>query len=193
MNRFLIVYSSKYGQTAKISHYIESRLCNYGYVGHTCNILDEDPHPSKYDTVIVGAPVYAGKFPIELLAWTKRNAALLSRRQNAFFSDSLNAADSRTKARIDDVRLLNKFKSKTNWNPNFEISVAGALKYKSYNWLIRLVMKNISKSAGGPTDTSTDHELTNWGAVDSFLKALEENDQQSPFAVEAANPEVNQT
>lgn len=34
-------------------------------------------------------------------------------------------------------------------------------------------MKTITKRAGGPTDTSRDHELTHWDEVDTFAREID--------------------
>ena len=38
--------------------------------------------------------------------------------------------------------------------------------------------------AGGPMDTSQDHELTNWIHVDKFVAALRTDDEASEFSVD---------
>jgi menaquinone-dependent protoporphyrinogen oxidase len=40
--------------------------------------------------------------------------------------------------------------------------------FTKYPWWLRWIMKRISRSQGGPTDTSRDHELTDWIAVEQF-------------------------
>jgi menaquinone-dependent protoporphyrinogen oxidase len=44
--------------------------------------------------------------------------------------------------------------------------------FTKYNPLMRWVLKQISKRAGGPTDTSRDHELTDWQQVEQFAEAF---------------------
>jgi menaquinone-dependent protoporphyrinogen oxidase len=41
--------------------------------------------------------------------------------------------------------------------------------YSKYNWFIRFVMKRIARRAGASTDTSRDHEFTDWVALDRFV------------------------
>ena len=47
------------------------------------------------------------------------------------------------------------------------------LLYTQYNVLIRFVMKRIAKHAGGATDTSRDHEYTDWVALDQFVALVQ--------------------
>jgi hypothetical protein len=50
--------------------------------------------------------------------------------------------------------------------------VAGALKYTRYGWLKRRVMRYIAGKAGGSTDTSRDHEYTDWEDLRVFAESL---------------------
>jgi menaquinone-dependent protoporphyrinogen oxidase len=67
-----------------------------------------------------------------------------------------------------------------SWHPTFVQCYAGALAYTQYRWWLRWIMQRISRSHGGPTDTSRDHELTDWGAVDRFAAGLADALSSSP-------------
>lgn len=45
-------------------------------------------------------------------------------------------------------------------------TIAGAIAYTKYAWPTRMMLKYISWRSGGSTDTSRDHEYTNWAQVD---------------------------
>ena len=68
--------------------------------------------------------------------------------------------------------MLDDFVADTGWQPAFVKPVAGALMYSRYNLLIRFVMKRIARQAGASTDTSRDHEFTDWAALDVFVESL---------------------
>jgi hypothetical protein len=57
------------------------------------------------------------------------------------------------------------------------------LLYTRYGFFVRLVMRLISKMAGGDTDTSRDYEYTDWNAVAEFARrfssALAERQSQA--------------
>ena len=67
------------------------------------------------------------------------------------------------------------FQDQTRWTPDQCELVAGAVRYTKYNWLLRFVMRRISKSKGLETDTSRDYEYTNWDAVDRFARSFAAN------------------
>lgn len=75
--------------------------------------------------------------------------------------------------------VINRFLDETGWRPKHVKPVAGALLYTRYNFLIRFVMKRIARAEGGSTDTSRDHEYTDWAALDRFVAELA--DEISPL------------
>ncbi|MGE0526597.1 MAG: flavodoxin domain-containing protein [Bdellovibrionales bacterium] len=186
MKKVAIVYSSKYGQTEKIAGFIGEYLTKMG-VSAIEYALSEDSDQlldPAIDGIILGAPVYAGLFPRALVNWTVKNRPKLERLPSAFFSVSLNVADSKPEARLADDDLLRLFLRDTKWCPQFVASLAGALKYTKYNCLIRRVMRKIAKSAQGPTNTDQDFELTNWKEVESFVESFVNNQNSSRFAID---------
>lgn len=88
------------------------------------------------------------------------------------FTVSLNAADPRATARKEDQRLLSELLQQALLRPVISESFAGSLNYLEYNFLIRFVLKQISKRAHGPIDTSRNYEMTDWKAVSAFAKRI---------------------
>lgn len=184
MKYVAIVTSTQYGQTTKIAERIREILHTHGFDAHLFSMQEQrdltTAPAERFDAVIVGAPVYAGRFPRVLCRWTGENAVTLNRLPCAFFSVSLNAADPRERARKEDLRLIDKFITETGLRPKLTASLIGALHYREYGFLKRWLMKKISASASGPTDTSHDHELTDWEAVRQFAEAFAALMEPSP-------------
>ncbi len=107
-----------------------------------------------------------------LVKWVCKNRNHLQKVNTALFTVSLNASDPRSKARIVDKNQIQTFIDRTGWTPTVSKCFAGALHFSSYSPLLRFVMKRISKSVGGPTDTTKDYDLTKWDDVDSFLQSF---------------------
>ena len=78
----------------------------------------------------------------------------------------------RDQAHAEAERAIEKFFAATGFRANSHKAVADALRYTQYNWLVRLVMKHISKTEGVSTDTSRDHEYTDWIDLDRFIDAV---------------------
>lgn len=181
-----VITSTQYGQTTKIAAFVRNRVCAQGHHVSLFNLAVGEP-PAKldaFDATLIGAPVYVGKFPGNVTDWAKQNAAVLSGLNCAFFSVSLNAADSRPEAREADNGLLRQFLKETGLRPKFVASIAGAIHYREYGPIKRWLLKRISAKAGGPTDTSKDHELTNWSQVTEFSDAWLAEDHQSQYSIE---------
>ena len=189
MNEIALVYSSRTGQTAKIVRYMEGQLQARGF---STQLIDASTHlgrlDSNVDAVIIGCPVYRGQFLRPLVGWVRSHKSQLRNMPTAFFSVTLNAADKRDSARVADRELHRLFIRKTGLVPKFLGSLAGALKYRSYWWVTRLLMARISRSAGGDTDTTQNFEYTDWKLVDHFLQDFTIGDQSSQFHVHRVFP-----
>jgi menaquinone-dependent protoporphyrinogen oxidase len=179
MKRVAIVIASQHGQTAKIAKTIQGELDLNGILS---DVIQPDKPFGSYEGAIIASPIYIGKFNPEIVEWTKANAAKLNLVRTAFFSVSLNAADKRAAAKSANEKLLKEFLETTGLRADFLSSVAGALHYTKYGWLKRWLLKRISAANGGPTDTSRDHELTDWAQVRAFANAFVQGDTTSPFA-----------
>ena len=172
MSKVLIVYGSNYGQTEKISNFIGVEL---KVLGHSVDIFSSlkipfSADPIKYDAVMVGASVYRGRFQKSLRKWVKINAPSLSRRPTAFFSVCLGILQKEDVVKQEEIKTVKEFFFWSNWEPKTWTIFAGALSYTKYNWLIKQVMKLISKKAGRDTDSSHDYEFTNWQDVRNFTQ-----------------------
>ena len=88
----------------------------------------------------------------------------------AFFSVSGAAGSPHEKDHTGVAKLVDKLIEQTRWQPAKTQSFGGAILYTQYGFFKRLMMKMIVKSAGGPTDTSRDYELTDWNAVTRFAQ-----------------------
>ncbi|HLK16402.1 MAG TPA: flavodoxin domain-containing protein [Fimbriimonadaceae bacterium] len=172
MKRVAIVYFSKYGQTAKIAERLRVALAAHGAQATTYQIAGRSDYAGidleAADGVVVGGPVFAGKLPKPLREWALRNTAKLNSRPLGVFTVSLNAADARPQAREGDRTVLHAFCDATQLYPKLSASFKGALSYSKYGPFMRWMMKRISASASGPTDTGQDYEMTDWAEVDAF-------------------------
>ncbi|AIE86605.1 flavodoxin domain-containing protein [Fimbriimonas ginsengisoli] len=174
MKRIALVISTQYGQTAKIADRIKEILREAGHEPSVFLVSSKGDLGSvpidRFDAAILGAPVYAGSFPKLLIEWAKLHGKTLGQIPTAFYSVSLNAADKRPEARKEDIRLLTQFLNQTGLKTRYTASLIGAIKYRQYGFLKRWLLKRICRAAGGPTDTSRDHELTDWTAVAAFAE-----------------------
>lgn len=168
--QILIVYGTKYGQTEKVARRIAEIILARG---ESATILDADRMSralvlTAYDGVIVGASVIGGRHQRSVRRFVLSQRDALDSMPCAFFSVSGSAGSYDANGRADAQRCLDEFLRDTGWRPDMTQLVAGAIKCTKYNPLLRWVMKQISKRHFGPTDTSRDHELTDWAEVQRF-------------------------
>lgn len=136
---------------------------------------------SRFCAAVLAASVHAGTHEREMVELARAQREALASMPNAFLSITLSEAGAERKdttpgqhARfVADVRgMIDRFVADTGWRPEHVVPVAGALRYTQYNFLVRLVMKRIARASGGSTDTSRDHEYTDWKALDEFAAAF---------------------
>jgi menaquinone-dependent protoporphyrinogen oxidase len=180
--RVAIVYATREGQTRRIAEYLagafQARDANVDLFDAAGEV---EPDLDVYDAIVVAGSVHVGKHEKELVKLVKRHLRTLERIPSAFVSVSLSQAGveavtrepaQRKQAAQDVAGVLETFFQQTGWAPHWVQPVAGALLYTRYNFLIRFVIKQISKRAGGSTDTSRDHEYTNWASLERLATRM---------------------
>jgi menaquinone-dependent protoporphyrinogen oxidase len=179
--KFLLVYGTTEGQTHKIARFVAEHLEQLGHHTEVVNSIEESavPHPSKFDAVIIAASLHAGRYQSAIIDFVSRHREAINERPNAFLSVSL-AAASEDQDDVQGVRqCVTHFTQQTGWTPQHTHHVAGAFRYTYYDFMKRWAMKYIAYRKGAPTDTTHDHELTDWADlarfVDSFSRDSESN------------------
>jgi menaquinone-dependent protoporphyrinogen oxidase len=120
--------------------------------------------------VIVGASIHAGHHQREVIEWAGRHRTSLGMRPSAFFSVCLTAADDTEESRVATRGYLDSVVEATGWTPDRMVTFAGALQYLEYDFATRLVIRLMMRKGGHPTDTSRDHDFTDWDAVEGFAR-----------------------
>lgn len=167
MTRILVIYASHYGQTQKIATRLAEHLRQHGLAVELADArASTPPPPDRYDVVVIGSRVETGHHAREIHAYVNAHAARLRAMPTAFFSVSMAAA--RPDAGEDPDGYMHAMFDDLGWHPRLYAAFAGGLPYRKYGFFTRLVMRQISKSAGHTTDTSRNHELTDWAAVQRF-------------------------
>lgn len=167
MPNILVVYASSHGTTERIASRIATRLRSHGHHVDLKNARDGVIVLAGYDAVIVGSRVHGGRHAGCIRRFVEQHRDALLERRCAFFSVSMAVAGG------GDDPALRQFLRRTHWRPAIAVSLAGALPYTRYNPLLRLIMKHISRKAGQATDTTRDHDYTDWGAVTAFADDID--------------------
>ena len=168
----LILFATKEGQTEKIAHFIAEVILHHGHQAttqlgeHLPNDFSTDP----FDGAIIGGSIHMGKYPGYLKKFIIEHSEWLNQVPSAFFTVCMAINSANEKEQTDARSFGPNFVKDTNWQPNLMETFAGAVKYTQYGFITRKIMQIISKKEGGNTDTSQDHEYTNWEAVTQFAE-----------------------
>ena len=127
---------------------------------------------TRVRAVIVGASVHGSTHQKEAEAFVEEYAPRLNAVPSAFFSVSMSAASADLRTVAEAEHLAREFARERHWRPDRVDCIAGRLAYTQYGWLKRRVMRQVAKVMGVPTDTSRDHEFTDWRQVDDLAAEM---------------------
>ena len=164
-----IFYATTEGQTRRIAEYLAAVFRDQGFTSHALEVTTTDVDRidwTRARAALVGASLHLGRHQPEVATFVQAHASALNARPSAFFSVSLSAASSHVEETTAARRLAEAFPPAHSWRPPLVASIAGRLAYTKYGFLKRLLLKQIAKKEGAPTDTSRDYELTNWNDAD---------------------------
>lgn len=169
--RVLVIFGTTEGHTGKIASHVRDFLRSRG---HTADVFDATELPTdlevnSYDAYILAGSLHMGEHQPCLVAFAQKHVNRFRYAPTAFLSVSLSAAHHDEKAIASTTKCIDRFLDETGWRPTMTAPVAGALMYTKYNFIVKMMMRKIAKKEGGPTDTSCDHVLTDWVALDRFL------------------------
>lgn len=172
--KILIVYESRHGQTAKIAGALADTVGARGVEALALHVgnVPPDLDLAGYDLVAVGASIHFGRHPKSVAAFVRDRLDALEATPTAFFSVSGHAIDGTSEGDATARGYVDQFLAGTGWSPDRIARFAGGVPYTRYNIVLRFVMKKIQEKAGRSTDTSRDHEYTDWGAVEDFGREL---------------------
>src|SRR5579859_5719179 len=178
MSKYLIVYGTQEGQTAKIANSIAETIRQHG--SSEVDVFDVRKVPSgirfqEYEGVIIGSSIHMLHWSNPAITFAKQYQDQINKVPSAFFSVSMTSAGPipEQRARLDP--LVEKFFSKSGWRPDAVGNFAGRLAYSKYGFLTRWLMQSIARANGESTDVSHDIEYTNWEQVEEFANQFVEN------------------
>ena len=156
--RFLVVYGTTDGHTAKVAAAMASTLQARGAsVSVQNSAAPWTSNPADYSAVIVAASVHAGTYQRAVRRWVQAHLVALNQRPCAFISVCLAVLNRTPTVERDLGAALQRFFDETGWKPAESKIVAGALLYTKYPWWKRWMMRRIVAKAHGDVDTSRDY------------------------------------
>ena len=116
--------------------------------------------------------MHQGRHQTSLFAFVHDHRERLRRKPSAFLSVSLSMASDDADDRRDAADCANRFLEAAGWKPTLVHLVAGALRYTQYDFFKGWILKMIAATKGASTDTSRDHEFTDWRDLEAFTEAF---------------------
>lgn len=170
MPKLLLLYSTQEGQTRRIAQHAADVAQSAGWTSALRSIDDAagQPFAPDADAVLLAASVHFGRHAAAAQHFITANRSALSAVPAAFMSVSLSASDHERAVAAEGY--ANDLLEATGWQPTATVCVAGALRYRSYGVLKRLLMRRIARSQGLPADSSRDYEFTDWDQVADFVR-----------------------
>lgn len=164
----LLVFASTHGHVRRVAQVVAERLRAAGVVVDVRDVDDRPADPGAYDLVVLGGSIHAERHQGPLVAWMREHADALAARRVALFSVSLAAVDPTPGGRAKVQGWVDALLAATGVRPAVTACVAGALPYRDYALPTRWLMRRIARKQGLPTDTSRNHDLTDWSTVERF-------------------------
>jgi menaquinone-dependent protoporphyrinogen oxidase len=177
-----IFFATTEGQTRRIAQRLAVMLNNRGVASEAIDVQStrvKNVDWAHVRAVAVGASVHAGRHQQEIEQFIRVNRDQLAASPSLFFSVSLRAASSKP-ADLDAARdVVETLIKQTGWQPQQIVCVAGRLAYRQYGFFMKLVMRHLAKKGGLATDTSRDHDYTDWTQITRLADELAARTHQS--------------
>lgn len=170
----LIIYGTTEGQTRKIAGFMADRVRERG---NDVTLIDSTDLPKRFDigsfdVIMAAGSVHQGHHQASLFQFVRDHLKDLQDKPTAFVSVSLSMASEDDADRRDAAECADRFLDVAGWTPTVTHLVAGALRYTRYDFFKGWILKTIASAKGASTDTSKDHEFTDWQDLDAFVDAF---------------------
>jgi menaquinone-dependent protoporphyrinogen oxidase len=189
--RFLVVYGTTDGMTARIAERLGQRVRSLGHAADVVAAAEREKlcDLRGYGAVLVGASMHVGGYQSAVKRFVHDHLPTLVIQPSAFFSVCLSIASRDPAEREEAWRIARAFPARFGWRPDAIEVFAGALAFSRYGVLRRWAMTRIARrELGGDVDTAHDTVYTDWEGVDRFAARFVElvAGSRSPYAAEAA-------
>jgi menaquinone-dependent protoporphyrinogen oxidase len=157
----LVTYASKYGSTGGVADAIGKELCARGMNADVV-LIKNAVNIGSYQGVVVGSPVYMGKWMSEAADFVKENRDILRRVPVAYFLVCMTLSQPTDKKRAEALSYMDPIlKDVPEIKPVGIGTFAGALHYGNLSWL----NKKILKSKGTP-----EGDFRDWNAIRAWAR-----------------------
>ncbi len=175
--KILILYATTEGQTRKVARRVFDQLVRSGHAAEMIAAGDAvDLAPAAFDAAIIAASVHAGRYQQPLIDWVRAQSAALAALPTLFLSVSLSAAGGDADDWEGLRNCLRAFEAETGWIPGRVEHVAGAFRFREYDFFRYWAMRWIAATKDETVHPGHDKEYTDWPALeralDDWLRAI---------------------
>jgi len=155
-----IIYTSKHGTTEKIAASIADKLKGTNEVEVFSLKKTPNPDISGFDTVLLGAPMYAGQASNNMKSFCKANETVLLQKRTGLFVCGMEPNKEKQEKELRDAypEVLQKNAVATGF-------LGGAFLFEKMNLFERMIIKKITK-------TTTSVERIDWEAMEHFVEKM---------------------
>jgi menaquinone-dependent protoporphyrinogen oxidase len=158
--KVLVAYASKYGSTGGVADAIGKELCSKGVAADVVLIKNAN-NISSYQGVIIGSPIYMGKWMSEAVDFVKENRDILRQAPVAYFLVGMTLARHPEK-RAEALSYMDLIlKAVPEIKPVGIGTFAGAMDYNNLSW----INKKILASKGSP-----EGDFRDWNAIRAWAR-----------------------
>ncbi len=170
----LIIYGTTEGQTRKIANFMADLVRRRGSQARLIDSTDmpEGLDIGAFDAIVVAGSVHQWHHQASVFQFVRDHLEILQAKPTAFVSVSLSMAGTAAEDRLDAAECAEGFLDVAGWKPTVTHLVAGALRYSQYDFFKCWILKMIAGAKGTSTDTSKDHEFTDWRDLEAFVDAF---------------------
>lgn len=176
MNKVLVLFTTRDGQTQKIvDHIVQTWQAETGdAVQYEVRRLESNmkiDNLADYQFVLIGSSIRYGHYHSAMKQFVKCHAKMLNEVKSGFFGVNL-VARKPEKQTPETNSYTRKFLDSSAWKPTETAVFAGALRYPRYGFLDRVMIQLIMRMTGGETDSTKEVEYTDWLKITQFANIL---------------------
>jgi len=156
-----IIYATKHGTTEKVAHLIAEKLKENAEVELFSLKKNTNPDINGFETVILGAPIYAGQASNKMKTFCKANEAVLLQKRVGLFVCGMEPSKEKQEQELTGAypEVLFKKAQATSF-------LGGAFIFEKMNFFERVIIKKVAK-------TTTSIQRIDLGVMEGFLSRLE--------------------
>ena len=168
----VIAFGTVEGQTGKIARFIEKIAQDVGEDVQVIDTADQSATVNfkDVDSVILAASVHERRHPQRFEVFVTSEQTALALTKTLMISVSMSAAFPEGHDEAQDY--LDEMKMRTNFNPDAEMLVAGAIRSREYDYYATQVLRHVVLRGRSYDPAVQEHEFTDWEVLGDGVRAF---------------------